>query len=884
MSDWAITGTDTVSVIHVLIAEREKGESEGQKMPSNNPLPPKENALFKRILKCYEQKQYKNGLKFSKQILTNPKYSEHGETLAMKGLILNCLGRKEEAYDHVKRGLTNDLRSQVCWHVFGLMQRSDKQYAEAIKAYRNALKWDKDNIQILRDLSLLQIQMRDLEGYKDTRHQLFQLRPTQRASWIGFAMSYHLLEDFEMALKILEEFRKTQKKPSYDYEYSELLLYQNMVIRESGDVEAALSHLELYEKSICDKITLKEIKGRYLLQLGRQAEAETLYVELLQRNPENHEYYAQLEVSRSAETVEERHAIYLEYQEKFPRAQAPKRLPLNFLTGSELETKLSAYVKAALRKGVPPLFVDLRPLYSDPAKFQLIEKMMTEFLTNLQTVSSFESSGSPSECPTSLLWTLYYLAQHEDSKGEYQRALDLVNAAIDHTPTLIELLLLKGKIYKHAGDPEEAVKWLDEAQSMDTADRYINCKAAKYLLRADKVSEAELMCGKFTREGVPPMDNLNEMQCMWFQAECALSFQRQGQFGECLKKCAEIDRHFSEIIEDQFDFHTYCMRKMTLKAYVDLLRLENKLRSHKFYEKIAGVAIKTYIRLFDKPLEESDRNNEKTVDKMDPSELKKLKNKAKKAQRKAEQEKMMAEQDKKKKELHNKNKKKNEEELDSPAKDELLPEKLERPEDPLEEANRFLTPLLLLASDKINTHLAAFEIYFRRGKVLLMLRAIKQCLNLLPDHLQLHSCLVRFLHFVETSTSLPEEVRRVIKESYPAPLTGKTAADLNKEFMQKHKEDLSAQVIGGRMMARLATGDLEEAVKVVTQLDSSLTNRRLDVCYEVHQSLAEGVFGAAGKSELESYRASCRELFPLAKCFKDKQIKTHISSSQQRES
>merc|ERR1719209_874085 len=212
---------------------------------------------------------------------------------------------------------------------------------------------------------------------------------------------------------------------------------------------------------------------------------------------------------------------------------------------------------------------------------------------------------------------------------------------------------------------------------------------------------------------------------MWFQSECALAYQRLGMYGESLKKCSEIDRHFTEIIEDQFDFHTYCMRKMTLKAYVDLLRLENKLRSHKFYEKVAGVAIKTYIRLFDKPLEESDRNNEKTVDKMDPSELKKLKNKAKKAQRKAEQEKAMAEQDKKKKELHNKNKKKNEEELDSPAKDELLPEKLERPEDPLEEANRFLTPLLVLASEKINTHLSAFEIYFRRGKVLLMLRAIK---------------------------------------------------------------------------------------------------------------------------------------------------------------
>lgn len=36
------------------------------------------------------------------------------------------------------------------------------------------------------------------------------LRPTQRASWIGFAMAYHLIGEFDMALKILEAFRKTQ--------------------------------------------------------------------------------------------------------------------------------------------------------------------------------------------------------------------------------------------------------------------------------------------------------------------------------------------------------------------------------------------------------------------------------------------------------------------------------------------------------------------------------------------------------------------------------------------------------------------------------------------------------------------------------------------------
>lgn len=128
----------------------------------------------------------------------------------MKGLILNYCNKKAEAYECAAKGLKNDLKSHVCWHVYGLLQRSDRKYDEAIKCYRNALKCDPDNLQILRDLSLLQIHIRDLEGYKDTRYQLLQLRPTQRASWIGYAMAYHLLSNFEIANNILEEFCKTQ--------------------------------------------------------------------------------------------------------------------------------------------------------------------------------------------------------------------------------------------------------------------------------------------------------------------------------------------------------------------------------------------------------------------------------------------------------------------------------------------------------------------------------------------------------------------------------------------------------------------------------------------------------------------------------------------------
>ncbi len=82
-------------------------------------LPTKENALFKQVVKLYEDKQYKKAIKTADQILK--KYPDHGETLAMKGLTLSNMGpdKKEEAYELVRKGLKCNLKSHVCWHVYG---------------------------------------------------------------------------------------------------------------------------------------------------------------------------------------------------------------------------------------------------------------------------------------------------------------------------------------------------------------------------------------------------------------------------------------------------------------------------------------------------------------------------------------------------------------------------------------------------------------------------------------------------------------------------------------------------------------------------------------------------------------------------------------------
>lgn len=49
------------------------------------------------------------------------------------------------------------------------------------------------------------------------------------------------------------------------------------------------------------------------------------------------------------------------------------------------------------------------------------------------------------------------------------------------------------------------------------------------------------------------MENLNEMQFMWFQIECAQAHKAIDKFGKALKKCHDIERHFIEITDNQFD-------------------------------------------------------------------------------------------------------------------------------------------------------------------------------------------------------------------------------------------------------------------------------------------------------------------------------------------
>ena len=336
--------------------------------------------------------------------------------MAMKGLITNSLGKTEEAFAIAKEALKYDMKSHVCWHVYGLLYRAEKKFEDAIKAYKMALRFEPESQQILRDLALLQIQMRSYEGYTETRKTILQTRPGLRQNWTAVAIGHHLSGHYAEAEKVLDKYEETiQGKPAkWDIEHWETAMYKNRIIAESGDTQRALDHLQSISKGCLDKVALRETRASYMLKLDDMEGAEKVYRALLDRNPENRAYYAGLETALGVDPANRKAAkeIYDEYSAKNERSDAPRRMPLDFLEGDDFRKAADSYLQGKLRKGVPSTFANIKALYADTAKRETIFDLVNSYYED-QEKENKEQNGTTS--PTNFrLWTIYFLAQHYD--------------------------------------------------------------------------------------------------------------------------------------------------------------------------------------------------------------------------------------------------------------------------------------------------------------------------------------------------------------------------------------------------------------------------------------------------------------------------------------
>lgn len=219
------------------------------------------------------------------------------------------------------------------------------------------------------------------------------------------------------------------------------------------------------------------------------------------------------------------------------------------------------------------------------------------------------------------------------------------------------------------------------------------------------------------------------------------------------------------------------------------------------------------------------------LENLPPSELKKLRNKQRKAKKKAELENAQAAQAQVKKDQHNKSRQQNQDgDPEAPQLDELIPDKLARPDDPLEKAIDFLKPLQTLAKDCIETHLLAFEIYYRKNKLLLMLQSIKRARSIDATNAQLHLCIVKFskaLKTITSTTQLNEHVKTVIELENETIFGSKTADQLNQSTLEGYGKSFLHVLSAAKALFELNFSDKQKAIDLITSF--SLENITLEV-------------------------------------------------------
>lgn len=183
-------------------------------------------------------------------------------------------------------------------------------------------------------------------------------------------------------------------------------------------------------------------------------------------------------------------------------------------------------------------------------------------------------------------------------------------------------------------------------------------------------------------------------------------------------KIVHVIKHYEDYHEDQFDFHAYCIRKVTLRSYCAMLKFEDEIWGLPFYRHAAEEVVKIYLEIIDKPAQSAEE--EPDYSKMTPAERKKAKNiarKKKKAQEKNEsngnsnEDDAVNAADNGKKKV-NKNHPVNQDQNGA----ELLAL------DPAEEAKKYASILVRHAPKNISSWALQYDISVRRGKMLVALQ------------------------------------------------------------------------------------------------------------------------------------------------------------------
>jgi len=130
------------------------------------------------------------------------------------------------------------------WHFLALYHKEEKNYNQAMKCYLQAIKNDPTNFNVIRDLSYLQLYLRQFLPFLETARKGVDLRSGMNVNWVTYSFANYLVKNYEFAFKLLESCEKISAvKPQ---EKNEIILFQAHMLKLQNKY---LEEIEFLEKN-----------------------------------------------------------------------------------------------------------------------------------------------------------------------------------------------------------------------------------------------------------------------------------------------------------------------------------------------------------------------------------------------------------------------------------------------------------------------------------------------------------------------------------------------------------------------------------------------------------------------------------------------------------
>ena len=551
---------------------------------------------FRNALKEFDAQNYDKVQRLcDKMISKNPK---DADALALKGLSYYYLKQPDKAEQTLKEALKANFKSSVAWHFYADFLKERGDYIKAMQSYNRALNHSSTEFTVIRDLSHLQLYLRQIESFVESSRLAVEVKPGLIFNWIALAFGYFLLKDYPSALSTLNSAEKLGEENFKKNDIHEIKLFNAIIQNKEGKYEDAMKYLIYFKSSFIDKPMVYDMIIDNAIKAKKYNIGLEYCKQALNLNPDNinlilnyflmtinndefqpKTYNDLLNINESCKYLKQMSEILSVLKTNYPKSKILANLDLSFSQGEEFEKKFETYFIKQLQITLPSFFTNIKFIYKlQPHKIPIIQKILDKYLSNLKANSKVSDDL---DLPVHKSWLYYYAAQHYLFLCDLEEAVNYINLAIDITPSVIEFYMVLSKIFNHSYMRNHAIQAYDKARKLDVGDRYLNAKMAKMYLRKGEIEKnIEIMC-YFV--GDPLIEeNLKYMESLWYLNECGSAFLIEKNIVRshyCFKNIIKI---FFGISKEQVNLLGYCLRKNMLKELYHTIVFLDGIANNKY--------------------------------------------------------------------------------------------------------------------------------------------------------------------------------------------------------------------------------------------------------------------------------------------------------------